>query len=173
MTAPHRVCLITGAACTREFAAHGRDLALSWLDDATHVALLDVARACEAHGISLLLQQLYVRDDSSCAAFVATALRRYGRIDALVNCVGTTRFIPHADLDALDPEEFHRTFDVNTLGLYRMIRACAPALKASGNGSVVNISFIGGITGRGCSMAYAASTGAVIPMDNGLPLNAG
>ena len=162
-----RVCLITGAAtgigaaCAREFAAHGWDLGLSWLDDANRVALVDVATECEVHGTSPLLLHLDVGDDASCAAFVQGALKRFGRIDALINCAGTTRFIPHADLEALTPEEFHRTYDVNTVGLYRMTRACAPALQASGHGSVVNISSIGGLIGRGSSMAYAASKGAV------------
>ena len=167
MTPARRVCLITGAAtgigaaCGREFAAHGWDLALSWLDDANRVALVDVAAECEAHGPRSLLQHLDVRDDASCAAFVAGALQRFGRIDALINCAGTTRFIPHAELEALSPEEFHRTYDVNTVGPYRMTRACAPALKRSGHGSVINISSIGGLIGRGSSMAYAASKGAV------------
>ncbi len=102
-----------------------------------------------------------MRDDASCDAFAAAALQRFGRIDALINCAGTTRFIAHADLDALTPEEFHRTFDVNTVGLYRMTRACVPALRKSSHGSVVNISSIGGLIGRGSSMAYAASKGAV------------
>lgn len=167
MSSPRPVCLITGAAtgigaaCAREFAAHGWDLALSWLDEANRVALLDVATECEAHGVSPLLLHLDVSQDESCAAFVQGALQNFGRIDALINCAGTTRFIPHTDLDALSPEEFHRTYDVNTVGLYRMTRACAPALQASGRGSVVNISSIGGIIGRGSSMAYAASKGAV------------
>lgn len=162
-----RVCLITGAAtgigaaCAREFAAHGWDLGLSWLDDANRVALVDVATECEAHGVSPLLLHLDVGDDASCAAFVAAALQKFGRIDALINCAGTTRFIPHTDLEALTPEEFHRTYEVNTVGLYRMTRACTPALRASGQGSVVNISSIGGLIGRGSSMAYAASKGAV------------
>jgi 3-oxoacyl-[acyl-carrier protein] reductase len=167
MSEAKRICLITGAAtgigaaCAREFAAHGWLLALSWLDDVTHVQLLDVATECEALGSSALLQQLDVTSDTSCEAFVAAALRRFGRVDALINCAGTTRFIAHTDLDALTPEEFHRTYDVNTVGLYRMTRACVPALKASGHGSVVNISSIGGAIGRGSSMAYAASKGAV------------
>lgn len=167
MSDHRRVCLITGAAtgigaaCAREFAAHGWQLALSWLDEANRVELLDVATECEAHGVSPLLLHLDVGQDDSCTAFVQGALQKFGRIDALVNCAGTTRFIPHTDLEALTPEEFHRTYDVNTVGLYRMIRACAPALKASGQGSVVNISSIGGVIGRGSSMAYAASKGAV------------
>lgn len=167
MKTPRPVCLITGAAtgigaaCAREFAAHGWDLGLSWLDDANRVALVDVATECEAHGSPPLLLHLDVRDDASCDAFAAAALQRFGRIDALINCAGTTSFIAHADLDALTPEEFHRTFDVNTVGLYRMTRACVPALRKSSHGSVVNISSIGGLIGRGSSMAYAASKGAV------------
>lgn len=162
-----RVCLITGAAtgigaaCAREFAAHGWLLGLSYLDDATHVQVLDVAASCEALGAVTLVQRLDVTSEASCQAFSQAALQRFGRIDALVNCAGTTRFIAHTDLDALDPQEFHRTYDVNTVGLYRMTRACVPALKASSHGSVVNISSIGGAIGRGSSMAYAASKGAV------------
>lgn len=167
MTAPARVCLITGAAtgigaaCARAFAAQRWELALSWLDDANRVALAEVATACEAHGVRPLLQHLDVTDEASCAAFADAALQRFGRIDALIHCAGTTRFIPHADLHALQPDEFHRTYDVNTVGLYRMVRVCAPALQASGHGSVVAISSIGGLIGRGSSMAYAASKGAV------------
>ncbi len=48
--------------------------------------------------------------------------------------------------------------------MYQMMRACAPALKASGAGSVVNISSIGGVIGGGSSVAYAASKGAVNTM---------
>ena len=167
MSKPARVCLITGsatgigAACAREFAGHGWQLVLSWLDDATRVQLLDVAASCEALGAATLVQPLDVTSDASCHAFAQSALQRFGRIDALINCAGTTRFIAHTDLAALDPEEFHRTYDVNTVGPYRMTRACVPALQASDRGSVVNISSVGGAIGRGSSMAYAASKGAL------------
>lgn len=167
MPLPAHVCLITGsatgigAACAREFAAHGWHLVLSYLDDATHVQLLDVAAVCEAMGAATLVRQLDVTSKASCQAFSQAALKRFGRIDALINCAGTTRFIPHTELDALDPEEFHRIYDVNTVGMYRMTRSCVPALQASGYGSVINISSIGGVIGRGSSMAYAASKGAV------------
>ena len=42
-----------------------------------------------------------------------------------------------------------------------MVRACAPAMKQSGHGAVVNVSSIAGKTGMGSSMAYAASKGAL------------
>jgi NAD(P)-dependent dehydrogenase (short-subunit alcohol dehydrogenase family) len=161
-----RVCLVTGsatgigAACAQVFARHGWSVALSFFDGATQHEASAVVLACEALGSDTLLQRLNVADDASCKAFATAALERWGRIDALVNCAGTTRFIDHADLDALDASEFRRTYEVHVIGIHQMVRACADALKASGRGAVVNVSSIGGILGRGSSMAYAASKGA-------------
>jgi 3-oxoacyl-[acyl-carrier protein] reductase len=161
------VCLITGsatgigAACARQFAAAGWHVALSYLDNNTFDEAQALAADCQARGAEVLLQALDVRDKTACEAYVASILQRFGRIDALINSAGTTRFIAHSDLAALDDDEFHRTYDVNLVGAYRMVRACAEALKASGRGSIVNISSIGGVLGRGSSMAYAASKGAL------------
>lgn len=161
------VCLITGsatgtgAACARKFASHGWDVALSHLDDATLAEARAVAAECETTGATTLLLPLDVRDDAACVRFAHAALQRWGRIDALVNCAGTTRFIAHTDLAALDAAEFQRTYDVNVIGAYQMVRACSEALRLSGQGSIVNITSIGGVLGRGSSMAYAASKGAL------------
>jgi 3-oxoacyl-[acyl-carrier protein] reductase len=162
-----RVCLITGsatgigAACARQFAAQGWHVALSHLDDSTLAEAEAVAADCRAAGAQVLLQVLDVRDEAGCQCYTQAVLQHWGRIDALINCAGTTRFIAHADLAALDEHEFHRTYDVNVVGAYRMVRACAAALQAGGQGSIVNISSIGGVLGRGSSMAYAASKGAL------------
>jgi len=160
------VCLITGsasgigAACARQFAAQGWGVALSYLDEHTFTEARAVADDCQSSGVDVLLQALDVRDEAACQSYVTAVLDHFGRIDALVNSAGTTRFIPHTDLDALGEDEFHRTYDVNVVGAYRMVRACAAALKAGG-GSILNISSIGGVLGRGSSMAYAASKGAL------------
>jgi NAD(P)-dependent dehydrogenase (short-subunit alcohol dehydrogenase family) len=160
------VCLVTGAAigigaaCAREFARRGFDVVVAHLpgqeDDAQ-----DVADDCAAAGASTLTVVLDVREDAQCREAVRVTLQRFSQLDVLVNSAGTTRFVPHADLDALADDEFLRTYDVNTVGIHRMVRAAAPALKASEAGAVVNISSVGGVLGRGSSMAYAASKGAV------------
>ncbi|MEO6018147.1 MAG: SDR family oxidoreductase, partial [Polaromonas sp.] len=150
-----------GAACAREFARHGWHVALSHFDDTTLAEAQTVATECEASGAETLLLPLDVRDEAACQRFAQAALQRWGRIDALVNCAGTTRFIAHTDLAALDASEFHRTYDVNVIGAYQMVRACSDALKAGAGGSIVNITSIGGVLGRGSSMAYAASKGAL------------
>lgn len=167
MAADHRVCLVTGsatgigAACAREFASQGWAVVVCYLDEATRQEAQTVVQECEAAGATVLLAQLNVTQNLECQRVVHEALERFGRIDALINSAGTTRFVPHADLDALDSAEFHRTYDVNVVGTHQMIKACASALKASGAGAVVNISSIGGVIGRGSSVAYAASKGAL------------
>ena len=168
MHSPSRpACLITGsatgigAACARTFASNGWDIGLCALDDETHQLAESVERECQSRGARTLLMTLDVRHDNSCVAAAAAMSAHFGRVDALVNCAGTTRFIPHADLDALSASEFTRTYDVNLIGTFQMIRACRSALQASGRGAVVNLSSIAGTAGLGSSVAYAASKGAV------------
>ncbi|MBP6717107.1 MAG: SDR family oxidoreductase [Acidobacteria bacterium] len=161
------VCLVTGsatgigAACARLFARNGWDVGICAFDEETRVSAELVDADCQASGAATLLLQLDVTRDESCVAAAAAMVSRFGRLDALVNCAGTTRFIPHADLDLLPASEFTRTYDVNLIGTFQMIRACRDALRDSGRGAVVNLSSIAGTAGLGSSVAYAASKGAV------------
>lgn len=145
-----------------EFAGAGWDIILCYYADESQIAAADsVAAGCRELGASVALQSVDVSKDAECRAAASDAEAAFGRLDALVNCAGTTRFIPHEKLDELDADEFRRTYDVNVIGTYQMIRACAELLRRDGEGSVVNISSIGGLYGLGSSVAYAASKGAV------------
>jgi 3-oxoacyl-[acyl-carrier protein] reductase len=90
-------------------------------------------------------------------------LDKWGRIDALVNSAGTTKFVAHADLEGLSAEDILGIFRVNLVGPFQMIRACAPALKQS-RGCIVNVSSVASILGTGSSIAYAASKAALDTM---------
>ena len=58
---------------------------------------------------------------------------------------------------------FQRILGVNTVGVFQMVRACVPHLKAT-SGSIVNVSSIAGALGIGSSIPYVASKGAVNAM---------
>src|SRR5262249_17923058 len=92
---------------------------------------------------------------------VGAALERYGRLDILVNNAGTTQVIPHADLDAVSDEIFHRILDTNLLGTWYLTRAALPALRQSPAGAVVNVTSIAGIRPTGSSIPYAVSKAAI------------
>ena len=104
-----------------------------------------------------------VASDADCRRVAGAVLGKWGRIDALVNNAGTTKAVPHADLENLNAEDFERIFRINVIGAYQMARACAPALKAS-RGTIVNVSSVAAVLGTGSSIAYAASKAALNTM---------
>jgi len=104
-----------------------------------------------------------VSRDSDCRRVAKAVLDKWGRIDALVNSAGTTKFVKHDDLEGLSADDILGIFSVNLVGPFQMIRACAGALKAS-RGSVVNLSSVASLLGTGSSIAYAASKAALDTM---------
>ena len=104
-----------------------------------------------------------VAQDVDCRRVVKQVLDKWGRIDALVNNAGTTKAVPHADLEGLSAEDFERIFRMNVVGPFQMARACAAALKSS-KGAIVNVSSVASVLGTGSSVAYAASKAALETM---------
>jgi 3-oxoacyl-[acyl-carrier protein] reductase len=104
-----------------------------------------------------------VAQDADCRSVAKSVLDKWGRIDALVNCAGTTKFVKHEDLEGLSADDILGIFRVNVVGPFQMIRACQPALK-SARGCIVNVSSVASILGTGSSIAYAASKAALDTM---------
>lgn len=165
MELKNAVCIVTGsasgigAASAVMLAGKGARVVVNY--SKSEDAARATQKACMDAGGEALLVQADVAEDAACRRLAQAALERWGRIDALVNNAGATKFANHADLDALSAEDFQRIYAVNVIGTYQMVRACAPALKKSGRGAVVNVSSIAGKNGMGSSIAYAASKGAL------------
>lgn len=125
----------------------------------------ETARMVEALGARAVLAQGDVAVDADCQA-IAQAAASTGRIDALFNNAGVTKFAPnHADLDAVNAEDFLRLYSVNVVGAFQMTRAARSLLEAAPQpGAVVNTSSIAGVVGNGSSIPYAASKGAMTTM---------
>src|SRR5260370_11418350 len=87
------------------------------------------ADLCRAAGAEVVVVQGDVSRDEDCRKIVAAAAP-WGRLDALINNAGTTKHMPHGNLDGLSAEEFHRLFGVNTIGPFQMIRAARSLLEA-------------------------------------------
>jgi len=104
-----------------------------------------------------------VADDADCRRVANAVLAKWGRIDALVNSAGTTKFVAHNDLEGLSGDDILGIFRVNLVGPFQMIRACARALKES-RGCIINVSSVASILGTGSSIAYAASKAALDTM---------
>jgi len=164
-----KIVLITGAS-----TGLGAALAVGAAVRGAKAVIINYARsqaeaeatavAVRAAGAEAVLAQGDVSDDGDCRAIVAKA-EPYGRIDALANNAGVTKFAPaHGDLDALQRADFEKLFAVNVIGPFQMLRAARALLEASERASVLMVSSIAGVTGIGSSVAYAASKGALNTM---------
>ncbi|MGE0874546.1 MAG: SDR family NAD(P)-dependent oxidoreductase [Burkholderiales bacterium] len=155
-----RVAVVTGSssgigeATVRELAKRGWSVVVNYSTSAA--AAEKVAKECG----NAIAVKADVAEDAQCRALVQAALDKWGRLDALVNNAGTTKFVPHADLDGLSAGDFQRINAVNVIAPFQMCRAAAPALKAS-RGSIVNVSSLASMLGTGSSIAYAASKSAL------------
>jgi NAD(P)-dependent dehydrogenase (short-subunit alcohol dehydrogenase family) len=125
----------------------------------------ETAHMVEAKGARAILAKGDVASDDDCRG-IAAAAAPLGRIDALFNNAGITKFANnHADLDAVSGEDFQRLYAVNVVGAFQMIRAARPLLESARQaGAVVNTASVAGVIGIGSSVPYAASKGALITM---------
>jgi len=155
-----------GAAAVKRLAGIGMNVAINYRSSSD--AAEDVATACRDMGVEAITVQGDVSNDADCKKIAQAALDQWGGIAVLINNAGTTRFVPHADLDGLQKDDFQDIYGTNVVGPYQMTRAVAPSMKDGGEGRIVNTSSIAGILGNGSSLAYAASKGALNALTLGL-----
>src|SRR5436189_6443379 len=107
-----------GAACVVELAKKGCRVVINYTKSEADARA--TAEQCERAGVETLLVRADVSAAADCRRLAQTTLDKWGRIDALVNNAGTTKFAPnHADLEALTAEDFQRIYAVNVIGAYQ------------------------------------------------------
>jgi NADP-dependent 3-hydroxy acid dehydrogenase YdfG len=139
-----KTILITGAS-----TGFGRDTAetLARAGHRPFAAMRDIAGRNRIHvdtlrGQNIDVVELDVTDDGSVDRAIASVLKTTGRIDVLVNNAG----IAAAGVsEAFTPEQAKVLFNTNVVGVLRTTRAVLPAMRAAGDGLIVNI---GSVLGR-------------------------
>jgi 3-oxoacyl-[acyl-carrier protein] reductase len=157
---------IGGAIC-RGLAAAGFSVVAGYRKSAKDAEVLASSLPGDGHCAA----SAPVTDSAALRALAALVEERYARCDVLVNCAGTTRFVPHADLDGLDDALIDDILATNVRGSFAALRALLPLLKAStqpGGAVVVNISSIAARTAMGSNIMYCASKAAIDNMTQSL-----
>lgn len=129
-----------GYATARQMAEHG-----------AMVVILDLARAEPATaaaklGAAHLGLVADVTDKAACEAAAAEVLRRFGRIDVLVNNAGITQPVKTLEITGAD---YDRILDVSLRGTLYMSQSAIPAMRAQQSGSIVCISSVSAQRGGG------------------------
>lgn len=143
-----KVAIVTGAG--RNI---GRAIALALADGGASVVINvrgnrteaeAVAREVEATGSEALVHLGDVADAAAVQAMADAAVKRFGRIDILVNNAALRREKPFGEMDYA---EWRAILDVTLDGTFHCVKACLPALRQSGSGAIINIGGLSAHTG--------------------------
>ena len=158
-----RVALVTGGA--RNI---GRAIALGFAQAGAAVIVNSrrsleqaqaVAAEIEAGGGQAMAHLADVTDEEGVRAMVAAGVKRFGRLDVLVNNAAVRDVTP---IDDIDLATWRFVTGIILDGAFICAKACLPALRASGAGAIVNIGGMSGHTGAaGRPHVVAAKLGLV------------
>ena len=149
-----------GGAICRALAAAGASVAVGYHTGESAAA--ELAQALDqGRGQSHAAIAACVTDSAALHTMARTVDKRWGRCDILVNCAGTTRFVPHAELDALDDPTIDSILTTNVRGAFATVRALRALLARDHGGLIVNISSIAARSAMGSNVIYCASKAAL------------
>lgn len=172
MGSENKVALITGsatgvgAATALILAEKGWNIVINYSRSADEAKKTDAE--CREFGNEVMVCKADVSIDSECRSLVKKTVDEWGRIDAVVNNAGRTKFCNYADLDSLTGDDFLNLYQMNVVSAYQVTRAAVPFLKKSKYAAIVNTSSVSAISGVGSSIAYAASKGALCTLTRSL-----
>jgi len=159
-----KVCIITGGG-----SGIGRATAIMMAGEGATVVLVgrtaskveEVQFEIESSGGKATAFGLDVTDEGGVKAMVESVLAEHGKIDILLNNAGHSSI--HRKLLTTTSEEMKGVFDSNVLGSVLCAQAVVPAMLEAGEGTIINISSLAGVTpGLLAGMAYGAAKAGVI-----------
>lgn len=157
-----KVAIVTGSS-----SGIGEAIALS-LGELGASVVVNSANSVEAGkavaakiGTNAHYVQADISDKDAGQHLLDETIKRFGKLDILINNAGWTSLVAHHDLEALTDEIFQKTFAVNVWGTWSLTKAAMPLLKKSNDGNVVTITSIAGVRPVGSSIAYSMSKAAL------------
>jgi 3(or 17)beta-hydroxysteroid dehydrogenase len=167
-----RVAIVTGAA-----TGLGRADAIALCREGAKVVVTDIdeaggkelaAELNAAHAGHALFLRQDVRDEARWQEVVAEAVRHFGGLHVLVNNAGV---VVIATPETCTLEQFRFQNSVMNEGTFLGCKHAIPAIKASGGGSIINMSSIASHLGYPVYFAYSAAKGAVRSMTKAIAVH--
>jgi len=164
-----KVVIVTGAA-----RGLGRAYAEAMAAEGAQVLACDVnscadtVAAIAADGGEAADAVVDVTDMGTCNAMADAAMQAFGRIDVLVNNAALYGGLKGARFELLEESQWDAVMQVNVKGVWQACKAVVAPMRASGGGSIINISSLGAVYGLPYGLDYVASKAAIIGMTRGM-----
>ncbi len=167
-----RVALITGGdsgigrAVAVLYAREGADVAIVYLK-AEESDADETVQAVEAEGRRCEKIPGDVRDPAFCKKAVERVVKKFGRLDVLVNNAAYQQH--HDSIEELGDEEWDLTFKTNIYGYFYMAKAALAVIGRGG--AIINTGSITGLEGSEGLLDYSATKGAIHAFTKSLAKN--
>ena len=165
----NKVAVVTGAA-----RGLGRAYAQAMAREGAAVLACDInscddtVAAIVAAGGQAESVVMDVASMASCTSAAERAVQAFGRIDVLVNNAALYGGLKGARFEQLDEAQWDAVMNINVKGLWQCCKAVVDPMRASGGGSIINISSLAAVYGLPYGLDYVASKAAVIGMTRGM-----
>lgn len=166
-----KVAIVTGAdsgigrAVAALYAREGADIAILYLDE--HEDAEKTAEIVRGEGRRALTIAGDVGDKAWCENAVAKVVAEFGRLDIVVNNAGEQH--PDPDIVNITEEQLRRTFQTNIFGMFFMVQAAMPHLKAGA--AIVNCTSVTMYQGEKELLDYSSTKGAITAFTRSLSEN--
>ena len=153
-----------GRTIARTFAKQKAAVVIADMNEA---GVKDTVKAIKEEGGEAFGVVVNITDEASVQNMVDQVMKKYGRIDVLVNNAGISQKVTVADMTLADMK---RIFEVNVFGLFLCTKACMKVMRAQKYGRIVNLSSVSGKRGGGIfgGAHYSASKAAVLAFSKNL-----
>ncbi|HIC77114.1 MAG TPA: glucose 1-dehydrogenase [Candidatus Dadabacteria bacterium] len=153
-----KVAIVTGSSrgigkqCALAFAEGGAKLVLNYVNNQEAAEI--TAEEVSALGSEAIIVQADVKDFEACQTLGEQAIKKYGKVDFLVNNAGINRDITFS---RMSQEQWSEVVNTNLGALFNMCKAVVPHMRDAGSGVIISISSIIGETGNIGQSNYAAT----------------
>jgi hypothetical protein len=160
---PQKAALVTGGA-----QGIGRDIARLLAERGYRVAIADVK---DAQASGMLFIRCDISREAAVRSCVRRVVRRFGRLDALVNNAGIAS-PANGPVEKLALADWNRRIGVNLTGAFLMTKHAVPHLRRV-RGAIVNIASTRALQSEPETEAYAAAKGGLVALTHALAMSLG
>ena len=160
-----KTAIVTGAArgigeaIALKFAAHGANIAFTYVSDSSREKATALEAKLVALGVKAKAYQSNAADFSACETFVNDVLKEFGTLDICVNNAGISK---DNLLLRMTPEQWDEVMQVNLKSVFNMTKQVIRPMMKAKSGSIINMSSVIGEMGNAGQSSYAASKAGII-----------
>jgi NAD(P)-dependent dehydrogenase (short-subunit alcohol dehydrogenase family) len=172
----NRVAIVTGAGSRESGIGNGRAAAILLAEVGCAVVCVDMSLADAERTVAMIKEDGHgsaialaadVSKEEECKRVVSEAVKRFGRLDVLVNNVGVSG--PRGTAKEVDMAEWEVGMRVNVASMVMMAKYAIPEMEKNEisasspcRGAIVNLGSVAGLRGGTPNLLYPTSKGAVV-----------